>query len=99
MLMTTMMKKNRKPILEMPKMQKSEERSRVDDTMPLCKDVGIKNSLPMQLLPTRGVAGRSANRPSGYKLQSSQLRGLRMDIFILMSDHYVWFVDCWREVW
>ena len=67
--------------------------------MPLYKDVGIKNSLPMQLLPTRGVTGLSANRLSEYQVQSSQSRGLHMDKFILMCDHYVWFVDCWREVW
>jgi hypothetical protein len=45
------------------------------------------------------VAGLSANRLSEYKVQSSQLRGLRMDMFILMSDHYVLFVENWREVW
>jgi hypothetical protein len=35
------------------------------------KGLGIKNSLPMQLLPTRGLTGLSANRLPEYKVQSS----------------------------
>jgi hypothetical protein len=35
------------------------------------KRLGIKNSLPMQQLPTRGLTELSANRLSEHKVQSS----------------------------
>jgi hypothetical protein len=67
-----MMEKNREPFWKDAENAKvwRKEQSR-DDTMPLRKDVGIKNSLPMQLLPTRGLTGLSVNRLSGNKMQSS----------------------------
>jgi hypothetical protein len=67
----TMMRQNWRPEIFLgkdaanAKVLRKEQRR--DDTMPLCKDLGIKNSLLMQLLSTRGLTGKSANRLSECK--------------------------------
>jgi hypothetical protein len=72
------------------------EQSR-DDTMPLLKDEGIKNSLPMQLpIPRLDI---DVCRPHLRIRDNPPVKGISLDIFNLMSDHYVWFVDYWLEVW
>jgi hypothetical protein len=36
---------------------------------------------------------------STASLNNPLVKGISLDIFTLMSDHYVWFVDYWLEVW
>jgi hypothetical protein len=85
----------------MPAMQKvlRKEHSQ-DDTMPLLKDKGIKNSLPMQLpMPHATARQRRVSTALPNVEGNPLLKGIALYIFTLMSDHYVWFVDYWLEVW
>jgi hypothetical protein len=66
LMKTTMMRKNPETnflMEKMPKMQKSgrKEQSR-EDTMPLYKDDGYQESLPMQLIPNQRL-GRAICQP------------------------------------